>query len=182
MKRNVGFWLYGLLIAFSWVYIGVGIVFGMIGKEPVPLDVLSSFDAGEAAYVHVAGDNVIRGQMFMRRQDGLVLTCAGGEMLLVPQTRYSRERIGHLHGGTDGDGLHQGVKLEAPDPRYKEYMRRSTCNAQGDFSFNGLSDGRYFVIGSIYWEGSSSLARATMMRPVKVRGGETLDFLLTPRG
>jgi hypothetical protein len=79
------------------------------------------------------GNNTIKGQAFLRQQGGGVVTCAGSEVLLVPDTPYFREMITILKSGKRPAG--------EMDPVGKSIIRRSRGDAQGNFIFNEVPDG-----------------------------------------
>ena len=167
--------------------IGVALVgnFALKGwsAEPPRLEVASTFDVAEAAYIHETGEGTVEGRVFVRLWSGEEVHCAGQTVKLVPQTALARERLGHLYGET---GLRRHVrnpvKLEKPDPQYWDYMREAPCDDQGRFRFEGVADGGYFVVGSVSWRGLHGHWQAgSLMQAVEVRGGEAANLVLTPR-
>ena len=179
-------WAFKLAVLLGVLYVGyLGMGYGL-GEEPLPVEIASNFDVGEAAHIHQPGDNVIDGRVFVRLWWGEEMSCAGNTVLLVPGTALSRERMGHLYGTTVTPALRKHVKdrvkLEAPDAQYWEYMREAACDGEGNFRFAGVADGGYFVVGSVFWKGRQGWEGGSLMLRIDVRGGETLDLLLTPRG
>ena len=153
--------------------------------EPPRLEVASTFDVAEAAYIHQTGEGTVEGRVFVRLWSGEEVPCTESPVLLVPQTTLSRERMAYLYGGTDEPGRRRharnGAKLEAPDPQYWDYMRESSCDDQGRFRFAGVADGGYYVVGSIAWKDVNGWAAVSLMQPVLVEGGERIQVILTPR-
>ena len=173
--------LWALVLIPACLYVGYAVVNGAKAAEVV--EIASRFDAGEAAHIHQAGDNVIDGRVFVRLWSGEEVPCAGHTVQLVPQTALARERMDRLYGQA---GLRRHVrnpvKLEKPDPRYWDYMREAPCDAQGRFRFEGVADGGYFVVGSVSWRGLHGHWQAgSLMQAVEVRGGEAANLILTPR-
>ena len=169
--------------------IGVALVghFALEGgsAEPPRLEVASTFDVAEAAYIHETGEGTVEGRVFVRLWSGEEVPCTESPVLLVPQTTLSRERMAYLYGGTDEPGRRRharnGAKLEAPDPQYWDYMRESSCDDQGRFRFAGVADGGYYVVGSIAWKDVNGWVAVSLMQPVLVEGGKRIQVILTPR-
>ena len=184
--RDAGDWMAVALVA-----LGIGVV--MMGlfwviewnKAPAPVEVASAFETEEAAYIHETGEGAIEGRVFVRLWSGEEVPCTGKPVLLVPQTALSRERMAHLYGTAQAAGLRRHVrnpaKLEAPDPKYWDYMRQAPCEGSGAFRFAGVADGDYFVVGSVSWKETNGWVALTLMQPVQVEGGKQVHVILTPR-
>ena len=169
--------------------IGVALVgnFALKGwsVEPPPVAVESAFDVTEAAYILEKGEGTVEGRVFVRLWSGEDVPCTDKAVLLVPQTTLSRERMAYLYGGGDEPGLRRHVrnpaKLEAPDPKYRNYMREAPCDEAGAYRFRGVADGAYFVVGSVSWKDVNGWVAVTLMQPVLVERGERMHVILTPR-
>ena len=170
-------------VALSMIVVGVFVVV-VWGRSPAPVEVVSAFDAREAAYIHDTGANVVEGRVFVRLWTGEEVPCRDKPVLLVPRTAFSEERIEYLYGGTREPGLRRHLKssrkLEAPDSRYREYMRQAPCEGAGTFRFEDVADGAYFVIGGAAWKETVGWVSISMMQPVDVEGGELVKMVLTP--
>ncbi len=108
------------------------------------------------------------------RPGGVRYTCQGGDVILTPETAWTRRRMVILYGSP----VSAEVPLEivrartpsAPVGDYASYAKKTTCDGANQFSFEGLPDGGWFVI---------TLARPTdgpgepiaVMRRVETRGG-----------
>ncbi|MDE0207311.1 MAG: hypothetical protein OXP66_14955 [Candidatus Tectomicrobia bacterium] len=170
-------------VALSMILAGVFVVV-VWGRSPSPVEVASAFDVQEAAYIHDTGANVVEGRVFVRLWTGEEVPCRDKSVLLVPKTAFSEERIEYLYGGTLEPGLRRHLqgsrKLAAPDPEYREYMRRAPCNQAGEFRFEDLADGAYFVVGGVSWRETVGWVSISMMQPVDVEGSELVKMILTP--
>ena len=170
-------------VALSMILAGVFVVV-VWGRSPSPVEVASAFDAQEAAYIHDTGANVVEGRVFVRLWTGEGVPCRDKAVLLVPRTAFSEERIEYLYGGTREPGLRRHLqssrKLAAPDPEYREYMRKALCNQSGEFRFDDVADGAYFVIGGAAWKETVGWVSISMMQPVDVEGDELVKMVLTP--
>lgn len=155
--------------------------------KPIPATLSSNLTADEVAWSKVRGANSITGQAIMRTRGGDVKTCAGLDVSLIPYSAYAAERIAVTYGAEDEGFARRESRPFSPDPAvYHETIRRSICDAQGNFRFTGLPDGRYFVLVEVSWEAVQGGRYAylagqggTMMSRVSVSGGEERQLLLT---
>ena len=102
------------------------------------------FPAEEYEALTSTGTGAVSGQAFLRTRGGEVKTAAGSEVILNPVTTYSEQWWDEAFiGGSD---------LTAPDPRYGEYWRAKTVDAQGSFRFDRVPAGEYFITTVVFWE------------------------------
>lgn len=146
---------------------------------------LSVYDPEEGAFIHRTGANEVRGQAFLRQRGGDVVTCASETVWLIPVTTYASERIHNIYGTTSAPARSIN-QVDDADPRYLQDQQNTVCDAQGNFSFESVADGSYFVVTAVAWESASgyggSLVRqgGPVMHPVSVRGGEVVRIIISP--
>jgi hypothetical protein len=99
----------------------------------------TKFDYTEHEPYAKPGENGISGQAFLTRQGDGVVTCAGSRVLLLPATSYFREMFWHMIIARS-----EPEPPENPYPSLKNMIRRTECDAQGNFSFSGNS--RWYVV------------------------------------
>lgn len=123
------------------------------GVNPTP----QAFNPADAEFIRRPGSATIRGQMFLRRNDGMVVYGAGSDAILMPRTPYSEQAIAKSFGGGKlrmevrmfGTNL-LGNELNL-DPAFTAYFRRIKADGQGNFVFEGVPPGRYYVLGRVTW-------------------------------
>ncbi len=157
---------------------------------PTVVRLTSPFNAAEATHLLRAGSNAIQGSSLFRIRDGSVRTCGGLEVILRPVTGYTEERYMHQFGNTQKGyrSLKDGFKFIPDIPEYYEAQKTQVCGAAGQFHFDNLADGEYFVSTTIAWERLSQTIfgtvlvadGGTLMQRVKVSGGETVRMTLSP--
>ncbi|MDA8002797.1 MAG: hypothetical protein MPL62_16060 [Alphaproteobacteria bacterium] len=151
----------------------------------------NEFNADEARALLAKGNNTIKGSALIRQQGGGVVTCAGQEVDLLPNTAYARERISHIYGNvTKGVSWFQEQALEYWEfdhtaPEYRDLQKITVCDAQGYFKFTNVADGSFFVITDISWSTSGSTNWSEweggfLMQRVDIRNGETREIVLAP--
>jgi hypothetical protein len=130
----------------------------------------TEFDYSEHEPYAQPGGNGISGRAYLKPQgnDGQV-TCAGNRVLLLPATPYFREMFWHM--------IVAGSEPEAPKrpyPSLKNMIRRTECDAQGNFSFSGVPDGNWFVLTQVNAKRGGVLITETTLA-----NGATIKLFLT---
>ena len=146
------------------------------------------FDPQAVAWSKRPGTNTIAGtaELFAR---GQTKTCARLEVRLVPDARYTRERVAMLYG-TATEGFVDAAKARsvqerpgaAVDPAYARSHKVATCDAKGQFAFTQIADGTYYVLAPVVWHkaGTQTTDGGFLMQRVNVKGGETKRLHMTP--
>lgn len=151
-----------------------------------PVDLVSSFDPSEIAWFKVPGKNTIAGNAVLRTVGGEARTCAALSAHLVPISSYATERFTRMYGNTSSGFLSatSGFKFTQTDAAYEANSRTVRCDAQGNFRFENVPDGDYFVTAFVTWGvPTSAYVTATqggvLMQRVSVSNGETKQIVLT---
>lgn len=106
--------------------------------DPAGLYTISTpFNEGEFAGYDSGGNSSINGQAYVR-VPGTIVPAAGSEVVLVPDTSYTRELWEPARSGR-----YSGVANF--DPRYFKYRRAMIADHHGNFRFTGLPAGTYIV-------------------------------------
>ena len=147
------------------------------------------FDPQAVAWSTKPGANSITGTAELTTSDRQTKTCAGLEVRLVPDARYTRNRMNALYGTTKegfveaADARRIQQRSEAiVDPAYARSHKVATCDGKGHFAFAKLADGSYYVLAPVVWReaGASTNDGGFLMQQVTVAGGETKRLHMTP--
>lgn len=150
------------------------------GGQPTTFNVQAPFDAGEANRMTSDGGNVIKGNAFMRQRGGGVVTCAGQTVHLVPATAYAKERFTALFGSSEkGINNRRDFKFAPDPPEYYALARKTTCDAQGNFVFDRVADGDFFLTVLVAWEAGRLAQGGHLMQRITVRGGQTQSIVIS---
>jgi hypothetical protein len=160
----------------------------LAGCAPQVIPVTTRFNASEVEFIRRPGTAVVSGQGFMRQRGGGIVTCGGEEVRLIPFTEYSAERMTIFYGN-DTSGF-RDIRTSAfgriPEPAPPEFLEASLdtrCDAQGNFSFENVPAGSYFVVTKVQWEvptGYFSIQQGGhLMRRVTVADGQRVRVLLS---
>jgi hypothetical protein len=107
------------------------------------------FDPRDFAWSTAPGQDTLIGALAYRRS-GLPYGCEGEDVLLIPDAPWSRRRMIILYGAANGAAVPVSIVRartpSAPPGDYARFVRRTTCDAQGRFAFQGLPDGVWYVV------------------------------------
>jgi hypothetical protein len=153
--------------------------------QPTTWRIAQPFDADQARALLQPGPNTIKGNGFIRQRGGGVVTCAGSQVRLIPLTEYAKQRLTYLYGS----GMYTGVALWRPGesvvfepdpPAYAELTRITRCDGQGNFVFDRVADGEFFVSTVVTWVVASQPQGGSLITRVRVSGGVVESVVLSP--
>lgn len=127
---------------------------------------MNNFSAQEAAFINTQGKATVTGQAFLRRNDGMVVYGAGSQVILIPKTTYSSERMAAIYKGAHISYFPLTFKND--DPNYQNYARKTVANGEGRFKFENVAPGSYYVVTNVTWmveyvQGGSLMAEVTVV-------------------
>lgn len=142
-----------------------------------PATLVTTFNPSDAAFINEKGTATVKGQAFLRRNDGIVVYAAGSEVFLIPKTTYSDERMATIYGAGKMTTF-LGSSFKNDDARFYEYVRKVVANGEGRFEFKDVAAGKYYVVTSVVWyvqvqQGGSLMERTT------VADGQTVELIMT---
>ena len=143
------------------------------GRQVAPsfVQMQTKFDYSEHEPYAKSGENGISGQAFLTRQGDSVVTCAGNRVLLLPATSYFREMFWHMIVAGS-----EPKPPETPYPGLKSMIRRTECDAQGNFSFSEIPDGTWFVLTQV-----NAKHGGVLIAEMTLPNGGTPQVLLTDK-
>lgn len=146
-----------------------------------PVEVQAPFDAREVAYISSRGPATVSGQAFMRQNGGGVVTCAGETVHLIPAGAYTKEFMTKAFRSPQGGRIPAIMAFQTDHPaEYGRLQRRTTCDAEGDFEFQGVANGEYYVTSVVLWQvGDSFIPEGgALAKYVRVSNGNSQRVLL----
>ena len=102
-----------------------------------------AFNESEFAPYRGAGSGSVTGQLVVTSDDGQTHISDGTHVTLLPVTSYTKEMVDREIGN--------GENLTSSDSRLHEFVRLVTTDAGGNFVFDHLRPGEYFVCGLAEW-------------------------------
>jgi hypothetical protein len=130
------------------------------------------FNARDFAWSTAPGGGAIEGTLTYHA-GGLRYSCRGRDVILTPETPWSRQRMVILYGSPVGAAVPlEIVRARTPSASsgdYASFVRKTTCGSDNRFSFAGLPDGGWFVI-TLARPADGPGDAVAVMRRVETRG------------
>ncbi len=141
-------------------------------RQTVPrfVKMQTKFDYSQHEPYAKPGENSISGQAFLAQQEDSVVTCAGNRVLLLPATSYFREMIGRMVAGSEPE------PPKTAYPSLKNMIRRTQCDAQGNFSFPAIPDGAWFILTQV-----NARHGGVLITEMTLSNRSTIQVLLTDK-
>lgn len=170
------------------ILVTLGFALLVLGCAPKPITINEPFNPD--SQIIESGDNTIEGDGFLRQRGGDVVTCAGEEAYLLKATPFTAEFNQKVFGSEDGgycsaNPMAQNTCNVDIEPEFDtlfsdEHAKATTCNSDGEFTFEDIADGAYYVGTDIIWEaGGYTPEGGGVMERIEVSDGETVDVSLT---
>lgn len=72
------------------------------------------------------------------------------------------------------------ARVENTDPQYLQFQRLSRADAKGEFTFDNVAPGRYFVMTRVIWEVPNGIIPegGGLYEEVEVKDGQTVNVVL----
>ncbi|MBV8681301.1 MAG: hypothetical protein JO111_00400 [Caulobacteraceae bacterium] len=134
----------------------------------------SAFNPQDFAWSAERGSGSIAGT-FGYRRGPVRFICQGEDVLLIPETPWSRRRMIILYGSATAAAIPVSIvrarSPSAPTGDYARYVRRTTCDADNHFQFDDLPMGPWYVVtvGRPSQGGGEPIA---VTRRVEISGGQ----------
>lgn len=149
-----------------------------------PIKMVSQFNEDEIAWSKGKGTGSLSGAALIQTQGGIPRTCAGRQVGLIPAATYSSERMFALYAN-QMKGFTRAFmanRVEEPTIQYTQSIRMTTCDAQGNFEFDGLPKGLYYVSTGVVWNMGNSVVSegGYLMQRVSINDGERTKVVLAP--
>lgn len=135
------------------------------------------------------GNNNLSGNALIKQQGGGIVTCAGNEVALFPKTDYSKEYLQYEFENeyysygyfSNGKGYKKSWNyLKNPYPKDSKI---TVCDSQGNFEFQNLIDGTYYVLTVVTWtvpgKYGGSDQGGNMLQEVELKNGTTKKIVLS---
>lgn len=109
------------------------------------------------------GDAKIEGQGFLRKDNGDVVVCAGEDVVLMPAygpvaEAYHLRKEGISPNVIEGDN--DGIETVGfDDPDLNSTLRKTVCDAQGNFELAELPAGKWLLSTSVEWQDDNLIDR-----------------------
>lgn len=156
-----------------------------VAPQPEQIVLSAPFDLQSTTWFKAKGTASVTGQAFIQTRGGQPRTCAGLEVNLVPKSKYADERLVAMYNSTES-GFRSAkaprLAFTPESPMYSERLKKSVCDAQGNFVFSDLPAGDYFVVTTLVWSvpGGYLPEGGAMFKAFSLAAGESKRVILTP--
>lgn len=148
----------------------IGLLLAGCAIKSVPMQ--TEFISSDYDKFRASGKNRIVGQAFLKQQGGTVVTCAGNPVALQPDTAYFQEYWQIVRTKS------KPIQKEA-EPGEQKVTRQGTCDAQGNFSYEDIPDGKWIVTTHVSWRVGYTQQGGIVSKTIEVSGGKEVRVLLT---
>jgi len=137
------------------------------------------FDARQAQYILREGANTIMGRASLVSHSGHERSCSDSNVYLIPVTSYSHEWVARIFGSPPSEYGSRIVEEHlAADAQFEKFQRRATCDDAGNFRFDHVPDGQYYVFSTIYWLTRWQRNGGALLGQVTVSGDMSTKIIL----
>ena len=142
------------------------------------------FNPDEVSWSTKPGNNTVTGFAVLRTASGEARTCAALLVRLIPDSAYARERMSGIYGSLSQGTTRVGgpaYKEDATDKAYVASVRETRCDGQGNFTFESVPNGVWYVSASVVWSVNHSRGATeggAMMKRIELTGGQTVKVSL----
>lgn len=151
----------------------------VIPQQTKPIVAIQAkFDLNDAQRLLAEGGNNVKGSAFLRQRGGGVVTCAGANVALVPATAYANERITRMYLGRSV--LRTSPPIFDPDPpEYLTTIKTTKCDAQGNFVFERVADGEFFINTAVVWQIGTNVQGGSLIQRLILKDGKGANIVMT---
>ena len=123
-------------------------------KEPIKI--VNEFSEDEVKWFKSKGDASINGIAKFKSKAGVLQFGDKFRIELMPYCSYTEERLNKIYKNNDSGFVYieEGIPKFTPDPKGYHETIKVMCNSQGEFKFNNLPKGEYYVIAFMLWDGT----------------------------
>jgi hypothetical protein len=135
----------------------------LVGCSPKVVNISVPLDERKAKLLLSEGTNTVNGQVRYKTRSGVLISCANESVSLVPATDYAREwvrafyetdtgKYGTLDSAYRENDKESRVQFSGAQSFYG-LARVTRCDDDGEFSFEKVHDGEFYVVVKVRWLG-----------------------------
>src|SRR6187431_1864356 len=131
---------------------------GCTTKQPIKkvavIQINNSFNDKEVSWFKDKGTGSIKGNAKFKSKNGELQYGEQFRVELMPYCLYTEERLKNIYANKNLGYIYleDGIPRFTPDPEGYHETIKTYCNKNGDFEFDNLPSGKYYVIAFMIWE------------------------------
>ncbi|WP_025742001.1 hypothetical protein [Aquimarina pacifica] len=143
-------------------------------KNDQPIKIINQFDTEEIQWFKSNGNGSIKGIAKFKSKSGDIRFGDEFRIELLPNCGYTQERLNHIYQSKSSGYVHveDGIPKFTPDPEEFHDTMKTMCNKNGEFEFNNLPAGSYYVIAFMLWDQTGG----GIMQQVTLSEGESKEI------
>lgn len=152
--------------------------------QPTVIALGARYDSEAMKWAKTDGNATIEGQAVLRTRGGEAKNCAGTKIYLIPYSLYGMQRLVHLYGNDEHGFMNVSAAMQRrlvfePDiPAYKADAREQVCDSQGNFRFDKVPAGKWWLQTHVVWQVGALNQGGSLLQAVEVRDGEAKRVVL----
>jgi hypothetical protein len=148
-----------------------GLFVMLLGACQTTVQVQSRFDPKPAEIALQPGTNTIKGSAFMRKRTAVIVPAAGEIVYLIPATPYAEERFAKLFPRGKLNPILFSRSIDMTDPDYVRLMRTTKGDKGGNFTFENVKPGVWFISTRVRYELRADLpSGGSIYERVEIKG------------
>lgn len=126
-------------------------------NKNTPIPIVNNFNQDEIAWFSKKGNGSIKGLARFKSTNEEIRYGKEFWIELMPFTLYTQERLKHIYQNDRSGFVHvkDGLIRAIPDPEGYHETIKVMCDENGEFEFNNLPGGEYYVIAFMLWDEKS---------------------------
>lgn len=141
-------------------------------KQPVKkgavIKIQNVFNDKEVSWFKNKGTGNIKGTAKFKSRNGELLYGEQFSIELMPYSLYTEERLSNIYPNKNSGYIYleDGVPKFIPDPEAYHETIKTYCDKNGDFEFNNLPKGKYYIIAFMIRENQSQKTGGAIMQKI----------------
>lgn len=135
-------------------------------SDNTPIKIVNKFNNEDVKWFKIKGNKTIKGIAKFKSKNGNLRFGKDFRIELMPHCLYTEERLNKIYNNKDSGYVYVegGIPKFTPDPEGYHDTKKTMCNEKGEFEFNNLPLGDYYVIAFMLWDktGGGIMQRVTL--------------------
>lgn len=124
------------------------------GQQKTPIKIVNKFNYEEVKWFKTKGKGTIKGIAKFKSKNGVLRFGKEFRIELMPTSLYTEERLYHIYKNKKSGFVYieDSVPKFIPDPKGYHDTKKIMCNEAGEFEFNQLPVGDYYIVAFMLWD------------------------------
>jgi hypothetical protein len=135
-------------------------------SDNTPIKIVNKFNNKDVKWFKIKGNGTIKGIAKFKSKNGNLRFGKDFRIELMPNCLYTEERLNKIYNNKDSGYVYveDGIPKFTPDPEGYHDTKKTMSNEKGEFEFNNLPLGDYYVIAFMLWDktGGGIMRRVTL--------------------